>query len=179
MGCDIHLHVELRKKSNNGQFKQSGFRDKFSDRIYGMFARLANVRNYNGVKHLPQRGIPENISPSTFRGIYKLIVPDSEYNNESDMEYYYPAKSANRWLKEGSSHVVELYGKEYCSNPDWHSYNWCTPDEMAWCVEDTFWDRETGKLYGDYIEWTALTAYMKALEDNGNNEVRAVFWFDN
>ena len=29
------------------------------------------------------------------------------------------------------------------------------------------------------VEWRAIYASMKALEDDGENEVRVVFWFDN
>ena len=55
--------------------------------------------------------------------------------------------------------AYEEYGK------DAESPNWCTPEELErYCNDDS--------------EWWALLQYMKALEKNGDFEVRAVFWFN-
>lgn len=66
MGCDIHIHAE--KKSAKG-YKRVIFGDEFepfSDRDYGTFGFLADVRNYSAVPPLaPQRGMPEDVSAAT------------------------------------------------------------------------------------------------------------------
>ena len=36
-----------------------------------------------------------------------------------------------------------------------------------------------GEITKAPVEWRAILASMKALEDDGENEVRVVFWFDN
>jgi hypothetical protein len=177
MGCDIHLHVEMRKAGSEQQFIHSYFKGEFRKRNYEMFAKLANVRNYCNVDHLPIRGLPDNISYNVFDEIYRKII--SECIDDFDKEYCYSQKNADRWISRGYSFKIEIKGSVFCSNPDWHSYNWCTPDELLECIDDVFKDKTTGKYTGDYYEWVALAAYMKALEDNGNFEVRAVYWFDN
>jgi hypothetical protein len=172
MACDIHLHVERRKAGSEQQFYHSSY-SEFSDREYAMFAKLANVRNSNSIEHLPIRGIPGDITWRTFTKIYKPII--SGYKDDLYEEHCYLQEQADSWVRDGVSFTVEMYGHKWCSNPDWHSYNWCTPEEMAECVESIFKD----PYGGNGIEWAALATYMKALEGNGKFEVRAVFWFDN
>ena len=51
MGCDIHLRIEQRKRVNpypndRHDWYNVGFYGEFSNRIYGMFTRMAKVRDY-------------------------------------------------------------------------------------------------------------------------------------
>lgn len=151
MGCDIHLHVEIRKKdpSYGINWVHCGFYGEFSDRIYAMFAVLANVRNYQNLPSLPDRGIPDDLSWYTFDELFKMSKDELKDN---DGEYY--------------------------SDPDAHSYNWCTTEEMKNSFNTIFKD-ENGNYVGDYIEWLGLVSYMEGLESSGEYECRAVFWFDN
>jgi len=176
MGCDIHLFVEKRKKDSKDDFLPCAFRSEFSERTYSMFAKLANVRNYDKVEHLPIRGLPEDISYITFEALYKKVIFDPI--NEWDEENCYTIDQVNKWVKDGYSHVIHKHEKEWCSNPDAHSYNWCTSQEIMECLTE-FTTGENHKYRGNYLNWVGLAAYMKALEDNGNYEVRAAYWFDN
>ena len=65
MGCDIHFHVEYRRRGKGDVWYHSAA-NKFSYRDYDMFAALANVRNYGNIKPLKVKGIPNNVSFLTF-----------------------------------------------------------------------------------------------------------------
>lgn len=59
MGCDIHCHVEVKF---NDQWHHYTFLK--IPRYYGLFAKMANVRNYdNEVKPIAKpRGLPQDIT---------------------------------------------------------------------------------------------------------------------
>lgn len=54
---------------------------------------------------------------------------------------------------------------EYVSDPDWHSPNWYTTQEMEEYVNKTF-KNEDGTYKGDYIEWLALLGATKGYEQS-------------
>jgi len=177
MGCDIHLHVEIKRISSDSdeQWHHVSFRGEFSSRIYGMFAALANVRNSYGIVPLEIRGLPEDISWGTFTELYKRVKPEI---SESEEEYYYKIDQVEKWVNNGYSLVCEKAGAIWCSDPDAHSFNWCTPKEM----KDAFYKvfiNESGNYTGSYAEWLGLAGYMLALEATKEYECRAVYWFDN
>lgn len=68
MGCDIHSYVE--SQSDNGQWERVAWphgdypdEGPFGWRDYGMFAWLADVRNYSALEPIAApRGLPEGIS---------------------------------------------------------------------------------------------------------------------
>ena len=75
MGCDIHLRVEMRKKVNpysndKHVWYNAGFKGEFRSRVYGMFARMANVRSYgdNYKIQFKPRGLPEDMN-------FELVEP--------------------------------------------------------------------------------------------------------
>lgn len=188
MGCDIHLRLERKLKKDKvwneyytekaGEWKNCGifnYGETWGDRIYGMFALLADVRNYNDYEHIPLRGLPEDCCNSTL-SLYGKMVCDEE---KDEYDYFeYPRKRAEEWVKSGYSHYYKLNDIEYCSCPDWHSPNWCTTQEMEDCINKLF-KNDDGTYEGDYIEWLALLGAMKGYEASGEYECRAVFWFDN
>ena len=62
MGCDIHGHIEVRYRGDNRWYHSmqiEGVRD------YEIFARLANVRNYNELEAINPKGLPSDISWET------------------------------------------------------------------------------------------------------------------
>lgn len=174
MGCDIHLRLERKAK---GQSKWQGCRifgyeRCWNDRIYGMFAALADVRNYNDIEHLPVRGMPKDAADRTLKlyGYQVAVVvkyPDWQYSEED----------AERFVKEGYSEYYDVNGVKYVSCPDWHTPSWCTTAEMEDCINRIFKNADGGYI-GDYSEWLALLGAMKGYEAGGS-ECRAVFWFDN
>jgi len=73
MGCDIHLFVEVNNNGkwesvdewteNDGYIHVSYENRLYTDRNYSMFALLANVRNYQGIKPICQpKGLPSDVS---------------------------------------------------------------------------------------------------------------------
>lgn len=173
MGCDIHLRLERKAK---GQTKWQdcqilGYERCWSDRIYGMFAALADVRNYNDIEHLPVRGLPADASNRT------LMLYGSQVVDEAKYDWQYSKADADRWVERGYSTYYDINGIKYCSCPDWHTPSWCTTSEMEDCINRIF-KNEDGNYKGDYSEWLALLGAMKGYETDGS-ECRAVFWFDN
>lgn len=188
MGCDIHLKLEKRLKKdkiwNEFYTEKSGVwktcyifqnNETWSDRIYGMFALLSDVRNSWGLEHIPLRGFPIDCCNETL-SCYGQVVCDEKKDKYNKWEV--PREEAERWVNDGESKFYVINGIEYVSDPDWHSPNWCTTQEMEECINKTF-KNEDGTYKGDYIEWLALLGVMKGYEQSGEYECRAVFWFDN
>jgi hypothetical protein len=180
MGCDIHLHIERRHresvKKGFDTWWQGDIYGEFSDRNYKMFAYLADVRSDGDDERIvPERGIPDDVSDSTKDYYLHPIL-----ENEKTFEWYYDhpcipvtQETADDWVKRCGCKILENGRYKDVTDPDFHSYNWCTADELEKCIkkaEDSDW--------GVGAAWKALLAYMRAYED-GNYEVRAVYWFDN
>ena len=209
MGCDIHLVCEKRRvkkgwfrygkpKPNSSEWekcfepmnKELEWRsckissDKpWSDRHYGMFAKLADVRNYDNLEHLPIRGFPRDASFDTFYEYTLKIVPDESYNLDSDD--IVSESTAKKWIEDGSSEEITLLNMpkywrdyKYINNPDYHSPNWCSLQELEEAVKEIFYEKEIDDYVAYAGEWLALVYYMKGLEVAGY-ETRCVFWFDN
>lgn len=187
MGCDIHLRLERRRREpkvfseyyTEGTEWQGcaifGYDGMWSDRLYGMFAKLADVRNYTNEEHLPLRGYPEDTCESTTRCYTCVVLEDDEYREQG---WAIPRSEAEKCVANGWSKWMKVDGDYPCVTcPDWHSPNWCTTQEMEECVNRSFHDN--GKWIGDYEEWVALLWAMKGYESTGEYECRAVFWFDN
>lgn len=173
MGCDIHLRLE-RKAKGQSKWKDChilGYDRCWGDRIYGMFAALADVRNYNDIEHLPVRGIPQDATERTLMRYGYRIVDKPEY------DWQCSASDAKKWVEEGYSDYYEVGGMKYVSDPDAHTPSWCTTAEMEDCINRIF-KNEDGGYIGDYSEWLALLGAMKGYEADGG-KCRAVFWFDN
>ena len=213
MGCDIHLVLEYRRrkeKVHTIEIPDGGnpitwtdgcewqwceiiprFSDStWSDRIYGMFAALAGVRDYHDKKLMEPRGIPSDITYTTLRHYADKVIPDDEYKArvEGDTDDGYVSESdAEDYIKRGLSEYIEYYDKrnpsingKYCSGADWHTPSWCTVSEMGKAFNSIFLNGDGSiNLESDYIEWAALLGAMKGYEASGEYECRAVFWFDN
>ncbi len=188
MGCDIHLRLEKRLKKEkvwNEYYTEKcewqgchifGSGRTWGDRIYGMFAVLADVRNEWGYDHIPIRGLPEDASNATMR-CYGYQIKDV-IKNEYEEKNYYQTSKAEKWVSEGLSKFYTINGIKYCSSPDYHSPNWCTTQEMEDCINKIFKDKNEN-WEGEPYEWLALLGAMKGYEATGEYECRAVFWFDN
>lgn len=188
MGCDIHLKLEIKLKKDKkwneyytekaGPWKHGyifGYNSTWSDRIYGMFAQLADVRNYNNFEHIPLRGFPEDCNIKTVSS-YCYMVTSEVKDNYNDWEVY--EETAEEWVTKYNSKYYTIDDKLFVSCPDYHSPNWCTTQEMEDCINKLF-KNEDGTYEGDYIEWLALLGAMKGYELSGEYECRAVYWFDN
>ena len=190
MGCDIHLKLERRRKGSAEWHSVRMTRYQcWGDRIYGMFARLANVRNNPewGVVPLPMRGWPEDAAYDTFRAYCCEVVSDEDYEENEEMydrwdDDYINETKANEWVEDGLSVEMshDFYkGRRFISDPDAHSVNWCTTEEMRRCVDECFFEEGKPKPYADFVEWCSLLGAMEGIERGGYYECRAIYWFDN
>jgi hypothetical protein len=61
MGCDIHLHVEIKV---NGEWHH--YANPSVQPFYALFAKMAGVRNYDNITPItPPRGLPEDVTAVT------------------------------------------------------------------------------------------------------------------
>jgi hypothetical protein len=194
MGCDIHSFVEIKKE---GKWQRSfdkvfkGWNDElisapFDWRSYGMFAFLANVRNYSHVPPLSKpKGLPE----------------DSEWLN-SPHEYAY---EVNPMSGEVIPYTERETNRRHISEYDYHRHSFLTLKELTdFDYSQTFEDRRTSRT--TIIAGGGTVTNGAALADQGKGEittfrtflgtgffqdlaqlqtmgtpqnVRIVFWFDN
>lgn len=175
MGCDIHLFVERKIKGSNDRFENTAFCGEFSDRNYNMFAFLADVRNYDRIKHMPLRGLPNDIGHTTFDAFFKRSVDDT--TDRGNEKWYFLQKDEDKSVKTALSFIRDVSGVKYYLHPDFHSYNWCTASELSKGIEVV--RKKYDLSIGSVVEWLALASYMTTLEENGVYAVRAVYCFDN
>ena len=181
MGCDIHLRVEQRCKVNpypndTHIWQSCGFCGEFSSRIYGMFARMADVRSYMDsykVQFKP-RGLPDNMSPLTEESFYREVTNDKDLDG---YESFVSREEAEQWVNEGNSKWVDEAHKRV-TDPDLHSRSWLTTQELRQCFDDCF-RQDDGSYQGDYVEWLGLVSLCEGIESDGIHECRVVFAFDN
>lgn len=58
MGCDIHVHIEVK---NNDKWEHYSL--PHIERHYELFAKMADVRNFNGIKPISEpKGLPDDLS---------------------------------------------------------------------------------------------------------------------
>lgn len=185
MGCDIHLRVEQRKKVNpypndRHEWYHVGFYGEFNCRVYGMFARMASVRDYGNdykVKFEP-RGLPNDITNWATRETFFMNVTDNKEAAEWFRNHCLK-EDAERWVKEGYSEWVDENHRRV-TNPDLHSHSWLTTQELRQCFDDCFKEEDgTYKQYGDYVKWLGLVSLCEGIESDGIHECRVIFAFDN
>jgi len=144
MGCDIHLHQEVKI---NGKWEHYALLNP--RRNYVMFARMANVRNYDGELEpiVEPRGIPKDATVLT------------KYDFK---EWEGDAHSAS-WLSAQEISELNKWREEYKS----------FPGEKL----DIFWLEDwAGYLFGN--SWPGFWEYPND-RPAGLEDVRWVFWFDN
>ena len=186
MGCDIHLRIEERKKVNpypNDQHEwyNVGIYGEFSCRIYGMFARMATVREYYGVNCKVQfepRGLPDELTNWTTCESFYLHVTDDK-NAVEWGNHYCLKKKAEEWVAKGYSKWVDEDHRTI-TDPDLHSHSWLTTQELRQCFNDCFKKKDgTYKEDSDYVEWLGIVSLCEGIESDGIHECRVVFAFDN
>jgi len=186
MGCDIHLRIEKRKRVNpypndRHEWHNVGIRGEFSCRIYGMFARMAMVRDYYGGKYKVQfkpRGLPDDMTDWATCESFYLHVTDDE-NAVEWGEHYCLKERAEEWVEKGYSKWVDE-NHTRITDPDLHSHSWLTTQELRQCFDDCFKEDDgTYCLNSDYVEWLGIVSLCEGIESDGIHECRVVFAFDN
>jgi len=163
MGCDIHLYIEHKEPAIT---TWAGFGGRINPgRYYGLFAKLAGVRNYDEIKPVAEpRGMPDDAS-------WIADADNRLYITDSEGEGYASPENAALWVQEGNSKYIDNEaeaGKHvWVTHPDWHSHSWLTPDEYSEAISGT-----SGS------GWLAILACLRSFESQGE-KARVVFWFDN
>ncbi len=150
MGCDIHLHTEVKI---NGVWHHYGCPQVW--RSYNLFAKLANVRNYE------DPGSPEYIEPiSEPRGLPEDATAVTKYDSD-------------RWGVDGHSHSW-IGAQEIAQVAEWAKKRGM---EKAPNGMEGFWESDMfGYLFGN--DWSGFTKYPDERPE-GLEDIRWVFWFDN
>lgn len=173
MGCDIHAYVEyVAFKTHDDRDYWTCLITNAGGRDYQMFSLLADCGRGGHRPVFANRGFPEGEVSHSVKGDYYLLVDDAS----KECEGYCSTENADAWVQRYSStEMFEGNGQyRYVSGPDWHSASWLTCDELAQVISHYMTDVD-----GVYdVEWDAILAAMRALEDRGH-KTRLVFWFDN
>ena len=170
MGADIHMFIEYRRPK--GEYWSSHGGKINPGRHYGIFAKLADVRNYPSWGIVPicdPRGLPDNISYKAFDGLTLRVVDEGDDELDEDE---CTRKDADKWVEKGYSEYYRE--KRFVSIPDWHSKSWLTTQEFEEALSDTKIQYTKEEEPG----YHAVLGSMKAYEEAGF-EARIVFWFDN
>jgi hypothetical protein len=187
MGCDIHMFVEYANKKRLKEQREENkpewwmcFGGKMNPgRNYTMFGLLCR-----GVRSNFEMGFPKK---------ERLGIDEMSYETKSEMFQYISEtpdfegstvniETALRYQKYGSKLYKDSNGEyTWVDNPDWHSHSWLSLDEFETALDlyKKIDDPYLGVDSDVPLEWRAILSAMKVLEDDGDNEVRVVFWFDN
>jgi len=168
MGCDIHMYVQYREKKKNDDGWWWDFGGHMNPgRDYSLFGILAGVRD-RPEKGYDPKGIPDfELGWGARHDLYLTITEDGLEENCCTLEQ---AERYHRPI------IKDKDGKSLMTmHPDWHNHSWLTTEELAQAYR---WLKKYEKR-GPGLEYRVLLKMMKALEDNGKNEVVVVFWFDN
>ena len=188
MGADIHMFVEYRNKEQAQNAEKIGRKPywwSFGEhmnpgRNYTMFAILAGVRG-NYPESFEPKGIlhRDEMSSAASHEAYMYIVNDEdlccEYGKESG---YITRTKALKWAERGYGIIED----QWMQALDYHSHSWMNIAELEEAFQH-YLKRQSEEWPDDEIripvEYQAMLAAMKVLEQDGDNEVRVVFWFDN
>jgi len=126
---------------------------------------MAGVRNHNDSKFIEPRGIPYDLSYSANED-YWYWISDEPQNGE----FIATKSDAERWVANGSS-TYKDDRQNRVSDPDAHSCSWLSLEELKEAL---------GRVeHALDVRYKAILSAMEALEDDGKNATRLVFWFDN
>jgi hypothetical protein len=189
MGADIHMFIEYRNKEHAQNAEKIGRKPywwSFGDHLnpgrnYTMFAILAEVRGDYPESFEPKGILPrDEMSTAAAHEAYMYIVNDEDQccENEHLESGYITRTNALKWAERGYA-VIE---DQWMEALDYHSHSWMNTAELEEAFQH-YLKRQAEEWPDDEVrvpvEYQAMLAAMKALEQDGENEVRVVFWFDN
>lgn len=168
MGCDIHMHVEV--KAPDGSWRHA--LSPWCPREYVLFGHLAGVR-YPAKFPIEPQGFPNDADYITIEAYTEEIVSDEEYQNASDCDRYPTGISQSKFEEYLAKGYVTRFDDRRIVGQDWHTAShlnyWAFEMQLARA------ERETSTIM---VEYRALANYMNTFE-SVDKETRVVFWFDN
>lgn len=171
MGADIHMFMEFAEAPENESDPYwRSFGDRFNPgRNYALFGLLAGVRGTR-LPLIPPRGMPKD------SGFYSTWANKIYISDIADLDGFCTSEKALEYERYGSEIQRDESGKLiWVTNPDWHSHSWLSADEFEGVLEA--YRQEVGLHAG--LQYMAVLAALRTLEDGGANLARIVFWFDN
>lgn len=161
----------------------------YGERIYGMFANLAGVRGDWGRNDYPEpKGFPWDSSYAAQEG-YTIWIDDNwaeRYDKGEIDERAITEERAKEWETKYKCKIIDLQRwsgdvQKRIVDPDYHSASWASRQELEDAFNNLYRKEYNGKevLIGTYSYYLGLIALMKAFEEDGEYEVRMVYWFDN
>lgn len=187
MGCDIHVHLEWKRRNdekwNSGDLYSKNYdgkyylREFYNARDYDLFALLANVRNRNEIDFISMpRGLPNDATPETvkdaedWRGdghshswltLKEIIDYDAKHK---------PIKRSGYMTREDAQRVED--GDE----PNSYCRDYFPKDgHLVWKE----WERADDTLKSFYEPMIDQVQKFTYMPESEYDNVRAVFWFDN
>lgn len=97
MGCDIHIHAEVKVNGRWEYFGEHSF-----GRYYTAFGYMANCHRSEIDPVVPNKGIPHDINPLT-----KLYMDDVDYHSHSWLDKEELAKVCQRFRDHGKPNVPQ------------------------------------------------------------------------
>lgn len=197
MGCDIHICTEARNRDpcksrwlNVDRYKLDEYEQEKGNRVYvpveicdgrnyTMFAMLADVRNSYGIIPISQpRGIPEDANEVTLERSerYGIDGHSHSYLTLKELKEYNAKKSPvtyTGYVSPDDAIIVDMGGvpKMWCSmtnDPTWVKKSWTViPDDLDDLIKN-LQERKVDTLW-----------LWHSPEDERDEDIRIVFWFDN
>lgn len=149
MGCDIHIHMEIKVKG-----KWEHYSHIYAERSYRIFGKLANVRISND-EHFPIKDLPEDCSLITNID-WKYGEGDNHtpsYLTSEELSDLY------NWMQSEWEHIPDDQRGGYI----------LTFDFEYWFLRHSYL---FGNSYTNFNKYR--NEYPEEIED-----IRMIFWFDN
>lgn len=185
MGADIHMFIHYKDKDSKSDWWRDFGGNINPGRNYTMFGVLASVRCGTTDGGLTPKGLPEHSLSWAAEEAYHIPIYIKENETDPDQRYEegtyeISLEKAQSWERYGRKIVYKNDKPLKIANPDWHSASWLTTKELS----DAY--RKYNSVCRKEGDWTkvpagykAILQAMRALEDDGANDVEVVFWFDN
>ena len=190
MGCDIHTHVEIKKK--NKWIHIDEVPEEFEIRNYSTFSILAGVRSSFNVKPISEpKGIPEDVSKETKESI-------EWWNGDGHSHSYLTLKELDTFdltdYKKTKVKVLKAFYDAFIGFggilPKEMSVEETRPGDIRECFQEAFeptvlikWlDSKNEETYMDSPILTGIKKLKEiAKKNNIDNyeDIRIVFFFDN
>jgi hypothetical protein len=168
MGCDIHIHIEIKREGNN---YWEGFGGEFSiNRNYMLFGIMAKGVRSSIDDGYEIRGIPPDLSSNVMERLYYSVGKAYWSEDRVVTEEIAACWAEHNYPIEDMGHYRRIL------NPDTHSHSWLTLSELKNVMEICRnVDKYFSELYNVRIE--SIVSAMETLEKM--YLTRMVFWFDN
>lgn len=202
MGCDIHTHIEYKRFINNEEkwvcadhFALNPYYDIDEDdkyytvevcgnRDYGLFATLANVRNYGNTEYIDEpRGLPEDTCEE-IKASYSAWECDAH-----SCSYFTLKELIDFYNKNGKLKRSGLISKENAKKLDEQNIEpneWCQMTNLdyvhrEWEVENTSLKHliDEIKRRADEDNFIYDFEWERGETPKRIEKIRFVFWFDN